>query len=105
MDRLRQDGHDVLYVAEMGRGISDEVVLDVANRQDAVLITADLGFGDMVLRQRRFTAGVLLVRLPELSPELTANVISTVVREHPAELAGNLAVLTPGGLRVRRVTQ
>lgn len=30
--RLRQDGHQVSYVAEMEPGISDEVVLGLANR-------------------------------------------------------------------------
>jgi len=30
--RLRQDGHDVLYVAEMEPGIGDDVVLERANK-------------------------------------------------------------------------
>jgi len=50
VDRLRQDGHVVLYVAEMERGISDDVVLDLANREGALLLTADKDFGEMVFR-------------------------------------------------------
>jgi hypothetical protein len=33
IDRLRQDGHLVHYVAEMEPGISDDVVLHLANRE------------------------------------------------------------------------
>ena len=38
--RLRQDGHEVLYIAEMDPGISDEKVFRLANLQSAILIPA-----------------------------------------------------------------
>ena len=43
--RLKDDGHQVTYVAEMAPGIPDEEVLDLANQQQAVLITTDKDFG------------------------------------------------------------
>lgn len=39
--RLRDDGHDVLYIAEMAPGVDDEEVLGAANEHDAMLLTAD----------------------------------------------------------------
>ena len=39
VDRLRIDGHFVWYIAEMKRGISDDAVLDMANRKKALLLT------------------------------------------------------------------
>lgn len=39
--RLRSDGHDVDYVAEMRAGITDEQVLALAERRGTVLITPD----------------------------------------------------------------
>ena len=39
VERLRQVGHDVLYVAEMDPGISDNAVLMNANNADALLVT------------------------------------------------------------------
>ncbi len=44
--RLRQDNHDVTYVAEMEPGISDETVLQRANEQEALLLTVDKDFGE-----------------------------------------------------------
>ena len=41
VDRLREDGHTVSYVAEMDPGISDDDVLSLANEKEAVLLTAD----------------------------------------------------------------
>jgi hypothetical protein len=41
VERLRQVGHTVLYVAEMEPGQSDDIILEQANRADALLATAD----------------------------------------------------------------
>lgn len=38
VDRLRSDGHKVRYMAEADPGVSDEVVLDWANQQQAPLL-------------------------------------------------------------------
>lgn len=35
VERLRQDGHQVWYVAEMEPGVSDDVVLNLANEKTA----------------------------------------------------------------------
>lgn len=68
VERLRQDGHQVWYVAEMEPGISDENVLDLANKEGYLLITADKDFGELVFLQRRLMSGVTLIRLTGLSP-------------------------------------
>jgi predicted RNase H-like HicB family nuclease/predicted nuclease of predicted toxin-antitoxin system len=61
--RLRLDGHDVTYVAELAPGITDDGVLVLANGEGRVLLTIDKDFGELVFRLRRVSAGVLLVRL------------------------------------------
>lgn len=60
--RLRQDGHQVEYVAEMQPGISDDRVLVLANQEGSLLITADKDFGELIFRQRRLMPGVVLIR-------------------------------------------
>ncbi len=44
VDLLRKDGHEVLYVAEMEPGIPDNLVLNRANEEYAILLTADKDF-------------------------------------------------------------
>lgn len=48
VDRLRQDGHAVRYIAEMEPGVSDDTVLDLAYRESILLLTADKDFGELV---------------------------------------------------------
>ena len=60
VDRLRHEGYSVLYVAEMDPGLADELVLDRANRAQALLLTVDKDFGELVFRQLKLTSGVIL---------------------------------------------
>ena len=68
MERLRDDGHAVVYVLEMEPGVSDDEVIQRANREAALLLTADKDFGELVFRQGRIAHGVVLIRLSGLPP-------------------------------------
>ena len=46
--RLRNNRHSVWYVAEMSPSISDDEVLQLANKRTAPLITSDKDFGELV---------------------------------------------------------
>lgn len=102
VERLRQDGHQVWYVAEMEPGISDENVLDLANRGRYLLITADKDFGELVFLQRRLTSGVILIRLTGLSPKNKAEVIALALNKHGAELDQAFTVIMAGAIRIRK---
>ena len=50
--RLREDGHDVIYAAEIAPAASDVALLDLARTQERLLLTEDKDFGDLVIRRR-----------------------------------------------------
>ncbi len=102
VERLRQSGHRVWYVAEMEPGISDEVVLDLANREGAILLTADKDFGELVFRQRRIARGVILVRLAGISPSRKAEIVAFALAAHGDEMEQAFTVITLGAVRIRR---
>jgi len=99
---LRNDGHEVRYVAEAAPGLSDDQVLDSAVRHGAVLLTADKGFGELVFLQHRKVPGVLLVRLAGLSLATKAELVARAVRQHGGQLAGAFSVLAPKSIRIRK---
>ena len=102
VERLRKDGHEVLYVLEMEPGISDDEVLQRANQESALLLTADKDFGELVFRLGRIASGVVLIRLAGLSPQHKAEVVGIAVQERSDKLARNFTVITPGAVRIRR---
>jgi predicted nuclease of predicted toxin-antitoxin system len=61
---LREAGHDVVAIAEIARGATDDQVLERALKEKRVLITEDRDFGELVYARGRSSAGVILVRFP-----------------------------------------
>ncbi len=101
VDRLRQDGHEVAYVAEMSPGIDDDTILRQANDNGALLLTLDKDFGELVFRQRLVHAGVILIRLAGLQSATKADVVATAIAEHETELLNTFSVISPGSIRIR----
>ena len=102
VERLRGDGHAVVYVAELSPGMTDDEVLAEANARLAQLITADKDFGELVFRQGRDNSGVVLIRLAGLPPHSKARSVTEVITAHSAELTGAFTVISPGLVRIRR---
>ena len=102
VDRLRQDGHAVVYVAELSPSVVDEEVLQQANTRSAVLLTADKDFGELVFRQGLVHSGVVLLRLAGLANATKAEIVAEACRDRAAELVGAFSVVSPGQVRIRR---
>ena len=99
---LRSAGHVVVAIAELRSGISDEEVLSLAQQDDALLITQDTDFGELVFRLRQATSGVLLVRLAGATAARKAELVTMAIEQHGSELAGSFSVLDSAQLRIRR---
>jgi predicted nuclease of predicted toxin-antitoxin system len=102
VERLRHDGHNVTYAAELDPGISDETVLQLANAQQALLLTADKDFGELTFRQNLFHHGVVLIRLSGLSNQTKSGIVADALRERGATLADAFGVISPGLIRIRK---
>ena len=99
--RLRNDEHEVSAVIEMSAGISDDEVLKQANRQGNVLLTGDKDFGELVYRDKRYTCGIVLIRLEGLSNNEKVEIVANVINEHASELGNAFTVITHHNLRIR----
>ena len=104
VDALKEDDHAVLYVTEMDPGISDDEVLDKAEKGSAILITADKDFGELVFRQQRITMGVVLVRMAGLLPSKKAEIASTMIKKHLDAIQNAFSVISPNTIRIRRIS-
>lgn len=94
VEQLRQEGHHVLYIAEMSPGIANDVILAQANSSRALLLTLDKDFGELVFRQGLIYAGLL--------PATKAQVVAMVLRERSIELLSSFSVITLGSVRIRK---
>jgi predicted nuclease of predicted toxin-antitoxin system len=102
VERLRRDGHRVLAVAEMEPGISDDLVLELANRGQAILLTGDKDFGELVYRRGQAFNGVILIRLAGLPSNEKAEMVALSIHQHTSELSNAFTVITSKTVRIRR---
>ncbi|BAC91922.1 DUF5615 family PIN-like protein [Gloeobacter violaceus] len=107
IERLRRDGHEVFSIFESVRGLVNGEVLALANRQDAVLISADKDMGELVTRYGQPAVGVLLTRLPDhrFTDDEQAELLAGAIAECGPLLRGSLAIVKPEGTRIRPLQQ
>jgi predicted nuclease of predicted toxin-antitoxin system len=93
---------DVYAVAASSPGVTDEEVLSIARKQNAVLLTADKDFGELVFRRKLSTKGVVLLRLAGLSPDVKARIVNAAWSQHGTEFVDAFTVVSRDSIRIRR---
>jgi predicted nuclease of predicted toxin-antitoxin system len=99
--RLRADGHTVHAIRDASAGSPDPDVLAVAVGLQAVLLTQDKDFGELVYRLKMDHRGIILIRLAGMTSAERAELVSTVVTNHAGELPDAFTVISSNGVRIR----
>jgi predicted nuclease of predicted toxin-antitoxin system len=103
IERLRQDGHREMAVPEVASGSDDVDVLEMARREQAILLTDDKDFGELVLRQRCASSGVLLLRLEGMPQSDRASLIASIVAKYGDQLKDGFTVVAAKDVRIRTI--
>ena len=98
---MRTAGFDVSRLADSASGASDEQILAVAFAQDRILLTEDNDFGDLVVRLRLPTHGVVRVALKSLARADRGSRLVKGVTELGHKVRGALITIEPNRTRVR----
>ena len=102
VERLRREGYEVIFLEEYEAGIEDAEVLEIAVRENAVVITNDKDFGELVFRHSQNSKGVVLLRLYDLKLAERIEITIKVIREHAAELENAFTVISESSVRIRK---
>jgi predicted nuclease of predicted toxin-antitoxin system len=103
VERLRLDGHDLTLAQTVAVGRPDSELLALALQVGAVILTEDTDFGELVMREQRPSAGVILLRLSGLARALQPDYIAQTLTTHAAALPGAFTVVTPTTVRIRPI--
>lgn len=99
--KLRQNGHDVLWIRESAPGSPDLDVLARAQRENRLLLAFDKDFGQLVFQQgSQASHGVILFRISQISSAVTAERVfmSLALRD---DWTGHFSVVDDFGIRMR----
>ena len=100
---LRGEGIQVISIFEDHRGVSDTKVIEIANKNDAVIITEDKDFGELTYRFKIKNRGIVLIRLSGLPNDEKIRIIKEVVSEYGDRLYGHFTLVKPDSIRIRKL--
>ena len=96
---LRHLGCDIAWIQEIAPGLKNGDVVDLARKQNRILLTFDKDFGELVFREGYAgLRGVILIRIGPRSPEVVAALLSQALQQKiPWE--GHYSVILEGTVR------
>jgi len=98
---LREAGHDVRYIAETDRQLSDDAVATLAIEEDRIVATADYDFGELVVRHGRRLPGVVLLASSDWLIDRQTQRLIEEVAQAGDNLRGILTIVEDERLRSR----
>ena len=105
---LREQGYHARHVGDVGlRGAPDETIFDRAQEKGWLILTRDLGFGNLLDYPLGTHAGIVVLRVPSTftAPQIR-DVLGTFISSiEPEMLIGALAIVEPGRYRIRQPEQ
>ncbi len=102
IEALRDADFEVLSIRESYVGIADDEILQIAVDEEAVVLTHDTDFGELVFRFNLKSHGVILLRVHGLSLAEKIDKTILAIREHAAELENAFTVISENSVRIRK---
>lgn len=100
---LRAQGLNVVHALETMRGADDANVLAAAVASNAVLLTKDKDFGEMVVRNAANSNGVVLIRIDDLKDARNLSLVVGLLLHHLEQLPGHFTVIQEDKIRLRKL--
>lgn len=97
---LSQQGYDVLAVRNINPQLGDDEILEIAIKDERLVVTMEKDFGELVYRHKIAHAGVLQLRLDDATGLEKVQVLAQIFSEHGDELFGSFSVYKNGRLRI-----
>ena len=100
---IRSYNHIVLSIKEDFRGISDIAVLKLANQKDAIILTFDKDYGELIFRENfENPPSVIFFRFKGYNAEFAANALLKIIQNPQIQLQGYFTIIEEETVRQRR---
>ena len=98
---LKSQEFTIVTIGSINPEMKDTEIIQLANMEDAIIITMDKDFGELVFKEKNKHKGILLLRLEDAMSEEKLAVIQNIIPEHLKKLKNNFSVYQNGKLRTR----
>ncbi len=98
---LLKTGIDIKHISEIRSGIEDAEVLEIAIKEDRVILTFDSDFGELVFKKGMRPIGVVYYRLSSYSPKQPAEILLKLMNKEDMKFTGYFTVIAEDQIRQR----
>lgn len=91
----------VFSISSLNPEMEDVHILDLGNKEDAIIITMDKDFGELVFKNLLPHKGVLLLRLEDAISSEKLAVIETLIPHQILKIKNKFSVYQNGKFRIR----
>ncbi|KAA9041845.1 hypothetical protein FW778_07460 [Ginsengibacter hankyongi] len=101
---LSQQGYNIIAISKVNPEMTDYDIIQMANKEDAIIITMDKDFGELVFKTHLPHKGILLLRLDDAVSEEKLSAIQNILPDYLAQIQNHFSVYQNGKLRIRNYT-
>ncbi len=102
-DWLSNEGYEVFAIRTINAEMEDLDIIKMANEMDAIIITMDKDFGELVFKSKQDHSGILLLRLDDAVAEEKLAAIQNILPSHLLKIQSKFSVYQNGKLRIRNL--
>jgi len=104
---LNQQGHDAKHLSEEKlHKLSDRKIFDKADRENRIVLTTDLDFGEIAVSTTSAKISVIIFRQEDRTPSSINQYLEKVINTTKAELEkGAIIIVQEGRIRIRHLSR
>lgn len=102
-DFLISKNYNVKSTIKDFRGISDRELLEIARKENRIIITLDKDFCELVFRDHLSCCGIILLKLRDESPNNINKFLEAFLDDIKEDIKDKFVVITEGRIRIRQI--
>lgn len=99
--RIISAGYEGISIIKNHSGVSDKEVLNIARNNNAIIITEDKDFGELIFSYKENKTGIVLLRYNAKDIDKIFESIIITFKKHNESLYKKFTVISPIKIRVR----
>jgi len=100
---LRAKGYDVTFIMEFAQGISDKEVIEIASKEDRIILTFDRDYGELIFRYGlNKPPSVVYFRDKGKNPKSAANQLLNVIQKQEINIENTFTDIESKNIRQRK---
>ncbi|MBL8028388.1 MAG: DUF5615 family PIN-like protein [Fibrobacteres bacterium] len=100
---LAQLGHNVEFAGDVCKGATDISVVQLAQKNNSIIITEDKDFGELLFRYGYVMPGLILIRLDVDELALRLTLLKSLLNDKQHSIIGHFVILEKQRIRLRKM--